>query len=147
MKNSEARKCGRLSSNLKEQCTLGNDQCPKTPRKANDVLTNHKWDNAWNVHQKEVKKQCKENCQKKNNNNGCGNQNKESEEKPQLMQKEKMHYCCRKTGHMAPDCPERETKPRNEWHMHKAVNVHQKEDDCSQSPPCTTSDPCRTQPC
>ena len=57
MKNSETRKHRKPLSSLKEQCALGNDQCPKTLQKANDALTNHKWDHAWNNHLKEMKKQ------------------------------------------------------------------------------------------
>ena len=57
MKNSETRKHGKPLSNLKEQCAPGNDQHPKTLREANDALTNHKWDDAWNNHLKEVEKQ------------------------------------------------------------------------------------------
>ena len=29
---------------------------------------------------------------------------------------------------MAPDCPDREKTPRNEWHMHEAVSAHQNDD-------------------
>ena len=56
-KNSETKKCRKPLSNLKEQCALGNDQCPKTLQKANEALTNHKWDDSWNAHLKETKKQ------------------------------------------------------------------------------------------
>ena len=43
----------------------------------------------------------------------------------QLTQKEKTCHCCGKRGHVAPDCPERETKPGNEWFMCKAVSAYQ----------------------
>ena len=43
-----------------------------------------------------------------------------------LDQNDKRTCCyCGKTGHIAPDCPERETKPWHAWHMYKAVSTHQ----------------------
>ena len=40
--NSESKKHSGPPLNLKEQCTSGNNQCPKSLRKANNALTNHK---------------------------------------------------------------------------------------------------------
>ena len=82
-----------------------------------------------------MKKQWKESNQKCNNNDNSGNgsQNSVRKDKLQLTQKEKTCHCCGKTGHTAPDCPDREKMPRNERCVHKAVSAHQnnetKEDD------------------
>ena len=59
VKNSKSRKYGGLPSNPQEKCTSGNDQHPKSLRKTNNALTNHKWDDAWNTHQKDIEKQQK----------------------------------------------------------------------------------------
>ena len=128
--NSESWKCGRPPSNLKEQCAPANDQYPKTLRKANDALVNHKWDDAQNAHPKEIKRQWKESNQRNNNNsNSNNNSGSDGEEKTQLTQKDKKTcHCCGKTGNTAPDSLEWETKPKNEWHMFEAVSACQTSD-------------------
>ena len=34
-------------------------------------------------------------------------------------------YCCGKKGHLSPDCPEKDTRKKSDWHMHKAVSAYQ----------------------
>ena len=93
MKNSETRKFRRPLLNLEEKCIVGNDQCPKTSRKANDALTNHKWDGAWIVHPKRCQETMQKSNQKSGNaNDGNGRQSNDGKWKPQLAQKEKMCY-------------------------------------------------------
>ena len=125
MKNSHQKKYGELVSNLKEQYALGNDQYPKTLRKAVDALSNHKWDDAWFTHLEKQK-----NKRKSSNNNTTSEQKDDSKTDGggrQFTQKrkEKTCYCCGKLGHLAPDCPDREKIPHNEWYMYKAVNAFQ----------------------
>ena len=90
-------------------------------------MANHKWDDKWNTHPKEAKKQHKESDQRNNNDNSSGsrNQNSDRKDKMQLTQKEKTCHCCGQMGHIAPDCPNGEKTPRNEWHTCKAVRAHQ----------------------
>ena len=33
-----------------------------------------------------------------------------------------------KKGHLAPDCPEQETKKKSDWYMYKAVSAYQSSD-------------------
>ena len=60
MKNADKHKHGKSMNNLKEQCGLGHDQCPKTVMAATDALDNHKWDGAHYKNLKKKKEQQKE---------------------------------------------------------------------------------------
>ena len=112
LKNSEQRKYGKLLSNLKEQYALGNDQYPKKLERAIDALNNHKWDEAWSKHQNNKRQNRKENCKRREEETS---NNTESH----FVQSgnKKLCYCCGKSGHIAPDCPERETRKKNDWYM------------------------------
>jgi hypothetical protein len=44
IKNSDQEKCGSIVNGLISQCSLGNDQCPKTLLTATDALANHRFD-------------------------------------------------------------------------------------------------------
>ena len=37
-------------------------------------------------------------------------------------------YCCGKTGHKSPNCPEKDTRPRNQWAIKRAEQYLQAEE-------------------
>ena len=36
-------------------------------------------------------------------------------------------YCCGKTGHMSPDCPEKDKRKKSDWAMIKAMSAYQQD--------------------
>ena len=120
MKNSEQRKYGKLMSNLKEQYALGNNQYPRTLKKAHDALVNHKWDDGWSSHLKNKRKQFKE---KRERQEDSPEKSEDNNQHAQLDSK--TCYCCGKKGHLAPDCPDREKIKKSDWYMYKAVSAYQ----------------------
>jgi hypothetical protein len=104
-------KYGSLLDGLNTQQSLNNNQYPATITDANNVLSNHRFDN--NKHNKTRKTDKKS----KSDNNV----NKEEQEVPlSFVQLEGKCYCCGKPGHKSPQCREKDSTPREEWFIHKA---------------------------
>lgn len=118
LENVDYKKYGSLTQNLNQQYTLNNDQYPKTIGDANNVLSNHKFDNFKpKVHNKNKKE---EEASDKNEN--------EQEDQPvklSFAQMEGKCYTCGKSGHRSPKCPMKGKIPREEWAINKAQMMQQ----------------------
>jgi hypothetical protein len=111
LKNADKDKYGSLLDGLNTQQSLNNNQYLATITDANNVLSNHRFDN--NKHNKTRKTDKKS----KSDNNV----NKEEQEVPlSFAQLKGKCYCCGKPGHKSPQCREKVSKPREEWFIHKA---------------------------
>ena len=120
LENADQDKYGSILKNLNSQKSLGNDQYPKTIVEANNVMSNHKFDNAKSNNQQEKKKQTDRNQNK---------DKKEEEEEPitfSFMQMEGKCYCCGKQGHKSPDCQQKDKIPKEEWAINKLQQQYNK---------------------
>ena len=97
------------------QQSLKNDQYPKNITEANNVLSNHKFDQV---------KSHKSNTNVNKSPQETHKKDKESEKiNLSFAQVEGKCYCCRKTGHMSPQCRFKD-KPREEWFINKTQQLH-----------------------
>ena len=71
-------KYGSLLKGMDDQFNLGNDQYPKTLLRAHELLTEHKWDQAYHDRQRTKKKS--------NNNNSTTGDNQSTRSRPYLIQ-------------------------------------------------------------
>ena len=115
--NADKSKYGTLTSGLDTQHSLGNDQFPKTLIDAQNVLDNHTWDASY-----KKKKQQQQDTRKNNQDS----KKEETSSSPGLSfaQLRNECYCCGKS-HKLPDCPERNSRPKAQWHINKAKEVKQ----------------------
>jgi hypothetical protein len=99
LENSDKAKYGSLLVGLQTQQSLKNNQYPKSLTEANNVLSNHHFDNANKVHHK-TKDNEKE--------------NEKTEEKPELSfaMLEGKCYCCGNGGHKSPTCRLKDKIPK-----------------------------------
>jgi hypothetical protein len=113
MENADQGKYGSLFKGLSSQKSLGNDQYLRTLSKANNVLSNHKFDGNSNKKHND--------WQSKNNKLRDHNKSK-NDEAPVLSfaQLEGHCYCCGKKGHRSPDCFHKAKIPKEEWAFNKA---------------------------
>ena len=93
--------------------SLGNDQYPKTLIEANNVLSNHKFDDAYYKQNSSSRKV--------NEVNNSDNRSNTDDTSPPLSfaQMEGKCYCCGKPGHKSPACNKKKQIPRSEWAINK----------------------------
>ena len=109
--NSDQTKYGSILAGLITQQLLKNDQYPKTITKANNVLSNHKFDQV---------KSYKNHSNTNKNPQKTSKKDKESEKiNLSFAQVEGKCYCFGKTGHMSPQCHFKD-KPKEEWFFNKS---------------------------
>jgi hypothetical protein len=123
MKNSDQGKYGSLMTNLTTQFSMGMNQYPEDVLKADDILTNHKFDKR----------------EPKNNNNNPKNKNRNDDDTASTITtqssfnqeeaKNAQCYCCGKKGHYANKCPEKGKRPKDQWAVKKAMMHAQAESD------------------
>ncbi len=113
--NSDRSKYGSLLTGLHTQQSLGQDQYPKSITDANNILSNHRFDNP----------------PKRNGSENSTNKKKETdestkEEMPEMSfaMLEGKCWCCGKSGHKSSTCRDR-TKPKDEWVINKLKNSDQ----------------------
>jgi len=114
MENADKMKYGSLLTGLQTQISLGNNQYPQSIIEANNVLSNHRFDNGNRAKHHAIKKE---------------NINENStEESPEMSfsQLEGKCYCCGKVGHKSPNCRWKD-KPKNEWVINKLRNQQQQQ--------------------
>ena len=96
---------------------MENDQCPKSITAAIDILANHKHDNYSLKKDKKKKKQDEDD-------------NKSTASETSFAQFSGVTcYCCGKKGHKSPQCPEKDTRPRDQWAIRRAEQHLQAEAD------------------
>ena len=84
-------------------------QYPVDIRQATDILSNHKHDSHETRRDRARPKDDKDKTTKTNEASFAQSENT------------KMCYCCGKTGHMSPKCPEKDKIPRVDWALRKAA--------------------------
>jgi antitoxin (DNA-binding transcriptional repressor) of toxin-antitoxin stability system len=118
IRNSNQAKYGSSSNRLVSQFSMQNKQYPKTCTTATDILSNHRFDNRGNSTKKK-----------------WNNRPKKDEDESSLVKttnetnatsfaqggKDKTCYCCGKTGHLSPECPDKNIIKKENWHMNKAT--------------------------
>ena len=117
LEGSDKTKYGSILRNLQSQHSLGNNQYPTTVAAANQVLSNHRFD--------EVDRNSNRNANARNIRDK-DNSDAPAEETPPILsfaQLEGKCYCCGKGGHKSPQCKSK-SKPKEEW----AINKAKKED-------------------
>ena len=114
-------KCGSLSDGFDTQCSLENDQFPKTMTRASNVLSDHKFDEAWKEKLKKKKDKDKKSNWTNNNNDAENTNNNKEQEQEKLdtsfrQQGEEITCCvCGKHGHLATECSKWDTAPKSQW--------------------------------
>ena len=121
-----ADKCGSLVEGFNTQCSLENNQFPKTMTRASDVSSDHKLDEAWRDKLKKKKDKDKE--KKSNWNNDHNNENdtkntnnNEEQEQEKLdtsfrqQGDETTCHVCGEHNHLATECGKWETTPKSQW--------------------------------
>ena len=106
MYTADPAKYGSLTTGLKTQFNLGNDQWPKNTDAAAKLLANHVWDNAEAVAKKEgAQSRAASFAQGAHDTSGltCN--------------------CCGVKGHISPECPKWLTIPPDKWHKPKVKKV------------------------
>jgi hypothetical protein len=113
-------KYGSILQGLNTQQSLHNDQYPKTVVDANNVLSNHKFDNY-----KSQAHPSRKDKDKSDENSNDDKEDKDEQEVPMsFAQLEGRCYCCGKPGHRSPDCREKDKIPREEWAINKVEASH-----------------------
>ena len=111
LRNSDQAKYQSLMNGLISPYSMGNDQYPKPITTATDILANHRHDNSMTKHgqTKQIGKQ-----------NEDDDRSSATNETSFVQSGGIMCYCCGKKGHKSPQCPEKDTRPKDQWAIRKA---------------------------
>jgi hypothetical protein len=112
LRGSDQLKYGTVTQGLTSQFCLGQDQYPKTIQATIDVLTNHRWD------QKHYDAQ-KRNRDHRFTKEQSDPTSEDGKATSFAQGKEPVCYCCGKKGHYSSECEEKDTIPRDKWHVAK----------------------------
>ena len=111
LRNSDQAKHQSLMNGLISQYSMENDQYTKTITMTTDILANHRHDNSITKH----------GCTKKK-----GKQNEDDDRSTTTNETSFVQsggivcYCCGKKGHRSPQCPEKDTRPKDQLAIRKA---------------------------
>ena len=100
------------------QHSMDNNKYPMMIMAALDILAYHK-------HDAKPTRENQSGQPKKDEERGTGHAN--SETSFAQSRKKRYCYCCRKEGHLSPDCPKKDDIPRNKWAICKAEQYMQAE--------------------
>ena len=111
LRNRDQAKYQSLMNGLISQYSMENDQYPKTITTATGILANHRHDNSITMHgQTKLKEKQNEDDDRSTTTN----------ETSFVQSGGTMCYCCGKKGHKSPQCPEKDTRPKDQWAIRKA---------------------------
>ena len=111
---------GEIKKDWIQQYSLDNDQYPKTVAQAKDVLGVQLREY---LKTKAKRRKAKAREETSDNKTVASMTSKLAEASFAQADSSVTCYCCGKAGHKSPDCPEKDTRPRNEWVGKKGV-VH-----------------------
>jgi hypothetical protein len=108
LKNTNQKKYGSILQGLSTQQSLHTDQYPKTVIDANNVLSNHKFDNYKSQGRRSGKDR-----EKSDKNSKDDKEDRDEQEAPiSFAQLKGRCYCCGKPGHRSPDCQDKTRFPK-----------------------------------
>ena len=111
LRNSDQAKYQSLMKGLISQYSMENDQYPKTITTAIDILANHRHDNS-------ITKDGQ--TKQKGKQNEDDDRSTTTNETSFVQYGGIMCYCCGKKGYKSPQCPEKDTRPKDQWAIRKA---------------------------
>ena len=111
LQNSNQQKYSSMMNGLISQFSMGNNQYPKTIMAATDLLSNHKHDD----YKSSYKKRSWSKPNKDKADKASKNPNKSKETSFAQSSKDKSCYCCRKKGHISPECKEKDTRKKGHF--------------------------------
>ena len=140
IRGSDPSKYGSLLRGFVSQYSLGNDQYPTTLETATDVLANHRFDQRYLDNKKQRKKRNEDRHTPKD-----GDNDHNPTSFAQQQARDVTCYCCGKKGHTSNKCSKRETIPKSEWHVNRAMSHMQNDmedddDNHSAAPPSETEE-------
>ena len=127
IRSSNQSKYGNLMNGFISQFSMGNNQYPSNIRSATDILSNHKFDRR-KLAKDKPKKDWKSTKEDNKTVSTVTNMSKTS-----FAQANKQNYtcfCCGKKGHISPDCPKKNSTPKEDWALKKAkLHMQAKQDE------------------
>ena len=129
LENSDPQKYGSVLKSLSQQKSFGNNQYPKNITNANNILSNHRFDNS--SEKIIVTSNKKGNKDEKNINDD--QKDEELQDILSFTQMEGRCFCCGKPGHKSPQCRQRHKIPREEWAINKTQFTQAKDNESMNS--------------
>ena len=137
IRSSDQSKYGSLMTGLVSQFSMENNQYPKTIRAATDILSNHKHDRR---ESQKIKKDWSKSDKPDDETLSTITSNTNETSFAQGNNKSFTCFCCGKKGHISPECPEKNSRKKEDWAIKKAElhlqaehNENELEDDRSTS--------------
>jgi uncharacterized glyoxalase superfamily protein PhnB len=121
IRNGNRAKYGSLSNGLVLQFSMQNNQYPKICTTATDILSNHGFDNRGDLNKKKWSNKTRKNADE---NTSSKTTNETTKTSFAQGSKDKICYCCRKKGHMSPECPDKNSIKKKDWHIKKAIQYY-----------------------
>jgi hypothetical protein len=88
---------------------------------APDILSNHRFDNRGNSNKKKWSNKTRKD---KDENTSSKTTSETTESSFTQGGKDKICYCCGKKGHMSPECPDKNSIKREDWHIKKSTQYY-----------------------
>ena len=120
LRNCDQARYGTLVQSKIADYAGGDDKYPKTILRVTDMLIQHKLDPKHFENQRKQRDRARQERQ----------QQREDDQSTQTsfaQRREATCYCCGRTGHTVPYCPDKDKIPRSEWHVNKAMSHMQNE--------------------
>ena len=121
IRGSDQAKYGSLLKGFVSQFSLENDQYPKTIATAIDVLSNHKIDPKFYENRRNRGGGRQNSAPPSTENNG-------DQSTATSFAQQMTCYCCGQSGHGSRDCPKRDSTPKDQWFVNRAMSHHQQSD-------------------
>jgi hypothetical protein len=114
--------CNSDQAKYGSQFSMQNNQYPKTCTTATYILSNHRFDSRGNLTKKKWN-----NRPKKDEDENSSSKTTTETNATSFAQggKDKTCYCCGKAGHLSPECPDKKTIKKENWHINKAMQYYQ----------------------
>jgi hypothetical protein len=116
IQKSDQAKYGTVMNGLVSQFSMQNNQYPKSITAPTSILSNHRLDNSGVLNKKKW-------FQSKKNEDETPKNKEDGSKETSFAQagKDKTCYCCRKKGHISPECPQKNAIKKEDWVFRKAT--------------------------